>query len=208
MGYTVIAPVGDNLKALFVGIKEFATEKVVLIAPSSKLNEARDLSKKLKDLTIEAKIIEINGNVMEEMFRVFGELCSSYNYENIIVNVATGDRMSTCAALSAAFANGLRAFGVMENKTMMMPIMRLSYYQEISNNKLDILSRIGNEYISLSDLSKKMRMSLALLSYHINGTYKSKGLKYFQLVELKQNGKNMLIRLSTIGKLLLNGYIK
>lgn len=208
MGYIVVAPVGDNLRALFVGIREFPTEKVILVAPTSKLKDAKDLSKKLNDLTIKSKIIEISGNMMEEMFRVFGELCSSYDDENIIVNVATGDRMSTCAALSAAFANGLRAFGVMENKTMLMPIMRLSYYKELNANKLRILSKIGHDYISLSELSKRLGMSVALLSYHINGTYKTKGLKNYQLVELKRDKKSLLIRLSTIGKLLLKGYIK
>ena len=51
-------------------------------------------------------------------------------------------------------------------------------------------------------------MSISLLSYHINGNYKHKGLKEFRLVELKEQNKNLLVKLSEIGDLLLKGYIK
>ena len=35
MGYTIIAPVGDNPNALFIGMKHFPTENVILITPES-----------------------------------------------------------------------------------------------------------------------------------------------------------------------------
>ena len=79
----------------------------------------KKLEKKLEEFTIKTKIFEIKGNVLEEMFKIFGSLCSIYNHDNLIVNVATGDRMTTCAALSASYANGLKAFGVMEDKTIL-----------------------------------------------------------------------------------------
>jgi len=163
MGYKVIAPVGDNLKALFVGMKEFPTEKVFLITPISKLKEAHDLSKKLEEFTIESEIVEIQENILEGMFKAFGRLCNLYKNDELIVNVATGDRMSTCAALSASYANGLKAFGIMGNKTMLLPIMKLSYYNELSENKLKILKQIDqNNCLSLKELSNNLNMSISL----------------------------------------------
>ena len=209
MGYTVIAPVGDNPKALFVGIKEFPTERVILITPTDYMKTAKELADKLEEFTIDSKIIEIKNNLMEEMFRVFGKLCSIYNPDEIIVNVATGDRMSTCAALSAAFANGLKSFGVMGRQCMLLPIMKLSYYNELSENKLKILKAMEKkEYTSLKELSKKLGMSISLLSYHINGNFKYKGLKEFRLAETKEESKNVFVKLSEMGALLLKGYIK
>jgi len=214
MGYTIIAPVGDNPKALFVGMKQFPTENVVLISQKKDLSVANDLSKKLDEFTIKTKIIEIGDNVLEEMFRVFGELCSINEPEDMVVNVATGDRINSCAALSAAFANGLKAFGVMGDKCMLLPIMRLSYYHELSDNKLNILKEMQREdYISLQDLTSKLsaakiKMSISLLSYHINGNYKYKGLKSLRLVETKEQNKKVYVKLSELGSLLLNGYIK
>jgi len=209
MGYTVLAPVGDNLKALFVGMKEFPTEKVILITPAERLNDAKKLTKKLDEFTINSEIVEIGDNMMEDMFRIFGNICSIYENDDLIVNVATGDRMSTCAALSAAFANGLKAIGMMENKCFLLPIMKLSYYHELNENKLKILNKLDVEdYISLKDLSKKLDMSISLLSYHINGNYKYKGLKEFRLVEVRAENKQVLVKLSEMGNLLLKGYIK
>tara|TARA_B100000315_G_C14417801_1_gene514066 strand:- start:190 stop:870 length:681 start_codon:yes stop_codon:yes gene_type:complete len=209
MRYKVIAPVGDNPKALFVGIKEFPTEKVFLVTPSKNIREAQKLRKKLDDFTIQSEIIEISGNMLEEMFEAFGKICSNYNHDEIVVNVATGDRMSTCAALSASFANGLKAFGVSGDDVMVMPIMKLSYYHELSDNKLKILKELDqNDFISLKDLSKKVSMSISLLSYHINGNYKYKGLKEFRLVDVKEQKNQLFIKLSEMGNLILKGYIK
>ncbi|MDA1197000.1 MAG: winged helix-turn-helix domain-containing protein [Nanoarchaeota archaeon] len=209
MGYKVIAPVGDNLKALFVGIKEFPTEMVYLIAPKANNKEAHELAAKLDEFTIKSKILEIDGNIMDGMFRIFGDICSLHDEDDLIVNVATGDRISTCAALSAAFANGLKAFGVMDDMAMMLPIMKLSYYNELSENKLKILKHLSSDdFTSLKQLSEKVSMSISLLSYHINGNYKYKGLKQFRLVELKGEHNNLYIKLSQLGNLLLKGYIK
>ncbi len=210
MSYIIVAPLGDNPKALFIGMKEFPTEKVILITPINKIKEAKKLEKKLEEFTIKTEIIIIEENLMEEMFRIIGSICSSYPEDKVLVNVATGDRMSTCAALSAAFANGLKAFGISNNKPMLLPIMKLSYYQELSENKLKILKALENnkEFIRINELSKKLNMSISLLSYHINGNFKYKGLKEFRLVDIKEEGNSVLVKLSQMGKLLLKGYIR
>ena len=208
MGYKVIAPVGDNIKALFIGIKEFPTEKVFLLTPSENMRKAKKLARKLDDFTIKSEIIELKDNNMEEMFRIFGELCASNNPDEIIVNVATGDRMTTCSALSASFANGLKAFGVDGDRTMLLPIMKLSYYNELNENKLKILKALNvDSYTSLKDLNNALGMSISLLSYHINGNYKYKGLKEFRLVLTREGNNKLYVKLSEMGNLLLKGYI-
>ena len=208
MGFTVIAPVGDNLNALFIGMKEFATERVYLITPAGNLKDARRLEKKLEVFSIDVKIMEVKGSLMESMFASFGKICSIHNHDELIVNVATGDRMSTCAALSAAFANGLKAFGVMNKKPMLLPIMKLSYYHELSESKIKILQNLDREeFRSLSDLRKKTGMSVSLLSYHLNGTIRYKGLLGLRLVEINEENKQLKVQLSELGSLLLKGYV-
>ena len=147
MGFVVIAPVGDNLDAFFIGMKEFATEKVYLITPENYLKKANSLQKKLDVFSIPVKIIKVKGSLMESMFSSFGEICSLHDNDNILVNVATGDRLSTCAALSAAFANGLKAFGIMDKKpignikdkeTLLQMAWRQKTYPElVTKNVLD-----------------------------------------------------------------------
>ncbi len=208
MGYTVIAPVGDNLDALFIGMKEFPTEKIYLISPKHNLRKAQAVEKKLRIFSIPVTIIETEGNMMEGMFSHFGQICAQHNHDDLIVNIATGDRLSTCAALSAAYANGLKAFGVMDKKPMLLPIMKLSYYNELTESKLAILSKLGaEEYSTMSTLGKKTGLSPSLLSYHLNGTLRYKGLISSRLVEAKEQNKNLLVKLSSIGSLLLKGYV-
>lgn len=209
MGYNVIAPIGDNPNAIFAGIKEFPTEKVYLITAAHNREKAEKLAEKLKDFTIATQIMEIKGNTLEEMFKSFAKVSMNHDPDDIIVNLATGDPMSTCAALSAAFANGLKAFGVENDRTMLMPIMKLSYYNELSENKMKILKELHpTDHISLQALAKKLSMSISLLSYHIHGNYKYKGLKEFRLVDLKDSKKSVMVRLSEMGNLLLKGYIQ
>lgn len=208
MGYTVIAPAGDNLKALFVGMKEFPTEKVIFITPKSYFRKTKAMCKRLEDFTIQSEMRHVEGNLFEEMFSAFGDICSKHDHDSLIVNVATGDRMSTCAALSAAFANGLKAIGVVDKQCMLLPIMKLSYYNELSDNKLNILRNLPkDEYTSLRNVSNDLKISASLLSYHINGTMKYKGLKEFRLVDVKEDSKNTFVKLSDLGKLLLKGHI-
>ena len=47
----VIAPVGDNLDPLFIGIKEFNTEKVILVTPGERVHIANQAKKDL-DMTV------------------------------------------------------------------------------------------------------------------------------------------------------------
>ena len=61
---------------------------------------------------------------------------------------------------------------------------------------------------SLKDLNEKLKMSISLLSYHINGNLKYKGLREFRLVETKEKNNNLFVKLSEMGNLLLKGYVK
>ena len=60
---------------------------------------------------------------------------------------------------------------------------------------------------SLDELSKKTKMSLPLVSYHINGNLKSEGLKELGLVETSGKKRKVEINLTRLGKLLIEGYI-
>lgn len=205
--YCVIAPVGDNLNALFIGIKEFPTEKVYLITPPERVHDARKVKKDLEQFHIPIYIHEVKGNFMEEIFREVAEIKQLEGEHKIIINIATGDRLSTCAALSASFVNGLKAFGIVNNQPMLMPILKFSYYKMLTDKKIALLKLLSAKEHTFEQLSKKTGMSPPLISYHIHGTLKSEGLKNLGLIELvAQNGKTR-VQLTMLGKLLIKGYI-
>lgn len=205
----VIAPVGDNMDALFVGLKEFPTERVILITPADKLDDANKAKKDLERFQIPVQIAEIKGNIWESMFQKIAEIKAIEKDKDIIINTATGDRMTTCAATSAAFVNGLKAISVEGKMAMMLPVLKFSYYNMLTDKKMDILKLLNKPgcCASLEELSKKTKMSLPLISYHINGNLKSEGLKDMGLVETTESKGRIAIKLSTMGRLLLKGYV-
>ncbi|MBL7055380.1 hypothetical protein ISS07_00530 [Candidatus Woesearchaeota archaeon] len=205
----VIAPVGDNMDALFIGIKEFPTERVILLCPEENFDAANKAKKDLEKFQIPVQISEMKGNVWESMFQKISELKEIENEKDIIINTATGDRMTTCAATSAAFVNGLKAMSVMGNDAMMLPVLKFSYYSLLTDKKMDIMNLLNEPGCcsSLEELSKKTKMSLPLISYHINGNLKSEGLKEMGLVETTEQKGRINLKLSMLGRLLLKGYV-
>lgn len=203
-----VAPVGDNLDALFVGIREFPTKKIVLLAPGEKMTDARALEERLKPFRLPVTIIELRGNMIEAMFDVLASLKKSEgNDESIVVNVATGDRMSTCAALSASYVNGVKAFSVVEDKILMLPILKFSFSKMIAEKKLEILRALSDGLLSFEELSKRVKVSSPLLSYHLNGDRETDGLIEIGLVEyLEEEKKGKKVSLSTMGRLFFKGY--
>lgn len=205
----VVAPVGDNMEALYVGIKEFPTERIILITPEDRLDEAKKAQKELEKFKIPVQIIEITGNIWEEMFEKIAQIKDLEKGQDIIINTATGDRVSTCAATSAAFVNGLKAMSVDNGMVMMLPVLKFSYYNMLTDRKMEILKLLNKPgcCASLEEMSKKTKMSLPLISYHINGNLKSEGLKEMGLVDTSEDKGRIAVKLSTLGRLLLKGYI-
>ena len=205
----IIAPVGDNINALFVGLKEFPTERIYLLSPAAYLKTAEKAVKDLEKFGIPTKIIEMKGEVWEDMFRKIGEISKIEGGKNLIINTATGDRMTTCAATSAAFVNGIKAFSVEKGMAMLLPVLKFSYYKLLTDRKMEILKMLSKPdcCLSLDDLSKRTKMSLPLISYHINGNLKSEGLKEMGLVETEEIKGRMEIKLSVLGRMLIHGYV-
>lgn len=206
----IVAPVGDNIGALYAAIKEFPTERVILLAYEDRLKDANEAKDQLEKFKIPVQIIEIKGNLWESLFQKIAEIKALEKGRDIIINTSSGDRLSQCAATSAAFVNGLKAISVAGDQVMLLPVLKFSYYSMLTEKKMDILKLLNNPGCcsSLDELSKKTKMSLPLISYHINGNLKSEGLKDMGLVETTEKKGRISLSLTTLGRLLLKGYIE
>ncbi|MFH1364699.1 MAG: DUF6293 family protein [Candidatus Aenigmatarchaeota archaeon] len=206
----VVAPVGDQLESLFGGLKEFPTEKIILISPEEKMEDANNAKRDLERFKIPVDIIKIKGNIWEEMFKTISDIKKAQPDKNIIINVSTGDRTTRCAATSAAFVNGMKAFAVDGDNTMLLPVLKFNYYRLLTEKKMRILTAIYEQKdccSSLEQLGKKTNMSLPLISYHINGSSKSDGLKSLGLIETEEKRGKISVTLSVLGRLLIRGYV-
>lgn len=214
MGKVIVAPVGEHIDALFQGLKEFPTERIILITPEDKVDLAEDAKKQLEkfkmQVTIKTIKAEGESGIWEEMFETISKIRKNEPEADLLVNVTTGDTTTNCAATSAAFVNGLKAFSVGEKGVMLLPVLKFSYYKLLTDKKMEILKVLNQPgcCLSLEELSKRAKMSLPLTSYHVNGTLKSEGLKELGLVDTTERNGRIEIHLSMLGRLLIKGYVE
>jgi len=207
----LVAPVGDHADNIFIGIRDFPTERLILLATQDKQSVAEKIKRDVERFKIGVQIVRLKGNLWESLFEIIARIKQAERGREIIINTSSADRNSQCALTSAAFVNGVKAFAVEHNETMLLPILKFSYYKILTERKMNILSLLYQDRTccgSLEELSRKTKMSLPLISYHINGTLKSEGLKNLGLVEVSERKGRTTVQLSTMGELLVKGYVK
>src|SRR5213593_3007442 len=178
-----IATLGPDVDSVLVGIRTLPVHKLYLIHLESDKQIAQkltaDLSSVLK-VEVETHAVPNNDVLTHVLEGVAGILRKEKeNYQDVIFNVSSGDKLLGCAALSAAFINGLKAFAIVNGEPVLMPVLKFSYDQLVSPTKLDILRSLeknGGEVDSLETLKDISGYGKPLLSYHIQGAEDSKGL--------------------------------
>lgn len=205
-----IATVGDEDDPIFAGIRNYPVAKLVLIHEPGAGFQAAEIAQKLQALQIPVERRELK-NPARDMYEVVADIIQAEKdrFDDILINVSSGRKLMTCAAISAAFVNGLKAFHVEEGTPMMLPVLKFSYREVISPSKIQILRALagmGGEAASLTELGEEAGVEKSLLSYHLRGGRESKGLEDLGLVEIDRGTQGrLLIRLSEMGRLILIG---
>jgi hypothetical protein len=154
-------------------------------------------------------------NIMENVFghigRVVGSGSEINRFQRILVNVSSGDKPLSYAVLSAAYIKGIDTFIINSNfssSLTVIPTPKLYYDKIITRTNLRILNsiaRAGGIVYGLDRLQQLSGLIKSLLSYHINGQDKTKGLIDLGLVRVEskkyENGTIAIVRLTAVGKL-------
>jgi hypothetical protein len=187
---------------------------LAFICFDSDKSKAEEFARKIKNvlgLPITVNLVTKENVIRDTMERVNEILnIEGRNFQQVLVNVSSGNKLIGCAALSAAFINGIKAFGMDSTKSvpLLMPVLKLSYNEIISTAKIKILKTIdGMEGTinSLEELEQASGLGKPLLSYHVQGGKDSKGLANLGLVEVERGDRGkMIINLTTLGKLLVS----
>jgi hypothetical protein len=199
-------------EGIAAGIRNFPIHKLALICYSSDNQKAEEFSRRIRGVIgIPVTITIVNkDNVIRDVLESVGEIIGmeGKNFQQILMNVSCGDKLIGCAALSAAFINGIKAFGMdSAGAPLPVPVLKLSYSEIISEPKLNILKameRVGGALESLEKLEEASGYGKPLLSYHIMGGKEARGLAELGLVEVEKGDRGKLLtKLTTLGKLLV-----
>jgi hypothetical protein len=203
----------DGQDGIALGIRSFPIHKLALICFSSDKHNAEQFSSKIRSvlgLPVTINIVTKENVIRDTMERVNEILIlNGKEFQQVLMNISAGDKLIGCAALSAAFINGIKAFGMDETGSLplLMPVLKLSYSEIISEAKIKILKAIdsaGGIVDSLDQLEQVSGYGKPLLSYHVQGAKDSKGLADLGLVDVEKGDRGKIsAKLTTLGKLLV-----
>lgn len=208
-----IATFGQDKEGILTGIRNFPIHKLILLHYEDDSKEVDEFARNIRStlgIPVSLRMIakpDIIRSAMEHVAEIIKK--EAGNFEQVLINVSAGDKMIGCAALSCAFVNGIKAFGTdEEGRPMLLPILKLSYNEIISEAKIKILQALdkaGGTIESLEELTKLTDFGKPLLSYHIHGNEEGKGLVHLGLVDVErlERGRTKLT-LNTLGKTLIS----
>jgi hypothetical protein len=203
----------EGQDGIALGIRSFPVHKLVLLCYGSDKNKAEEFSKRIKGvLGLSVTIILVTKeNVIRDTMERVNEILNlnAKEFQQILMNISSGDKLLGCAALSASFINGIKSFGMDPTHTtpLLMPVLKLSYSEIISDAKIKILKAIdsaGGFTESLDQLEEISGYGKPLFSYHVQGGKDSKGLADLGLIEVEKGERSKIsATLTTLGKLLV-----
>lgn len=206
-----IAILGGNDDAVLVGLRNFPAHKLTLLSLSDYMIQANQLSGKLTDtLKLAVDVVQVKDATIPTMLEAVGQIVrkESETFEDFLINVGSAGKHLTCAGVTAAFVHGIKAFDVMDEQPAVLPIMKFSYTQAVSEPKMEILraiERAGGDVESLEKLSALANYGKPLLSYHIRGSEEGQGLETLGLVEVERGKRGRLrVKLTALGRTLLS----
>ena len=207
-----IATIGEDSGGVLSGVRNAPANKLVLICYEREKEAARRLSTSITDtLKTEVEVYDTirPEHCYKDIMQVFSQIVEKNkpNFDDFLLNVSSGDKMICIAAAVTSFILGFKAFFCKGDQCVMLPPMKLSYTEMVSEVKLNILralDKVGGEVDSLDELSKLTDYGKPLLSYHIHGSEDARGLIDLGLAEAARHARGKTkVTLTTLGKMLL-----
>jgi len=203
-----IATFGEPENDIIAGIRNFPLNKLVILCYEDQKLKAEEFGERLAStLGLQVSYLTISRkNLFHDVLERIAELVKNESVDHILMNVSAGDKMLGSSALCAAFVNGIKVFGTdTEGLPVLLPVLKLTYNEVISDAKIRILKAIdqtGGSVESLEQLGQLVHLGKPLLSYHIQGSNDARGLKDLGLVEVQRGTKGKInVKLTTMGKL-------
>ena len=206
-----IAVLGGSEDAVLVGLRNFPAHKLAILSTSDGLSHANELSSKLKDtLKLAVDVIQLKDASASAMLEAVGQLRrgESEGFQDFLINVGSASQHLASVAVAAAFVHGVKAFDVVGEQPVVLPVMKFSYAEAITEPKMRILEAIegsGGDVDSLEKLKALSNFGKPLLSYHIRGSEDGRGLEGLGLVEVERGKRGRLrVKLTSLGRTLLS----
>lgn len=124
----------------------------------------------------------------------------------VLVNIAGADRQGASAGTVAGYIRDLPVLDVVEGSPIVLPRLRFTYEETVSETKLSILEALDEAdgcVDRLQELARRAGIEPSLASYHVRGGRDVSGLEELGLVSIEGGTVGQLsIQLTDMGALL------
>jgi hypothetical protein len=206
-----IAVLGESEDAVLVGLRNFPAHKLTLLAGTNSIDRALELSNRLTEtLKLSVDVKQLRDASIQTMLDAIRQIihAESESFQDFLINVGSAGKHEACAGVTAAFVHGIKAFDVVSERPVTLPVMRFSYAQAVTKPKIEILraiERSGGDVESLEKLSALSNYGKPLLTYHIRDSKDGRGLEGLGLVEIERGKRGRLrLKLTSLGRTLLS----
>ncbi len=205
----LVVPFSGNSEAIFIGLRELKVDKIILVSNASNSTNTTQVQEDLEKFKVNYQKIILREQNIDEILKVFSDLKNDYPNDCLAVNLGSADKTLSSLCLSASFVFGIPCFDVTDGKLESLPVLKFEYSKILSDKKIALIKKMGEkeEFLSLEELSKYSNMSLPLVSYYIRGIKKNEGLVDLGLVEAVEKSGKLQVKLSPLGRLMLNSAI-
>jgi hypothetical protein len=207
-----IATAGEDASGVLSGVRNAPANKLIVICYERDKDIAKRLATTITEtLKTDTEVFDTirpehcYKDIMQTFSQIVGK--NQEDFDDFLLNVSSGDKMICIAAAVTSFILGFKAFFCKGDECVMLPPMKLSYTEMVSEVKLNILralDKVGGEVDSLDELSKLTNYGKPLLSYHIHGSEDARGLIDLGLAQATRHSRGKTkVTLTTLGKMLL-----
>jgi hypothetical protein len=206
-----IAGVSDDIEGVLVGARAFPLRKVILLYEPKRIQAAQKIHSALEAQNVRVERREVGPPLLSSVLGAMAHVVQeeAVDFQEVVVNVSSPDKLLFCSLLSGAFVHGLKAIYVQEGAPVQLPVLKFSYSEMISESKMNILRALhkaGGSVDSLNTLSEMSGVEKSLLSYHIRGGRDAKGLEELSLVSIERAKQGrLMVALTEMGRLMLVG---
>ena len=207
-----IATIGEDSDGVLAGLRNAPANKLVLICYERDKETAKRVSARITEtLKIDVAVHDTiqPQHSYKSIMQIFSTIIEKNRdkYDDFLLNVSSGDKMICIAAAATSFILGFKAFYCKGDECVMLPPVKLSYTETVSEVKLSILralDKAGGEVESLEELSELTNYGKPLLSYHIHGSEDARGLIGLGLAEATRHSRGKTkVTITALGKMLL-----
>jgi DNA-binding MarR family transcriptional regulator len=206
-----MALLGGGEDQVLIGLRSFPAHKLTLLSNVEFLEQANHLAGNLREtLRLVVDVKQLKDATIPTVLEIVGQILrtDSDNFQDFFINVGSANRNLISAGVAAAFVYGIKAFDVVGDQPVLLPVMKYSYAQAVTEPKMQVLraiERSGGSVESLERLSALSNFGKPLLSYHIRGTEDGRGLEKLGLVEVERGKRGRLkVSLTALGRTVLS----